>query len=73
MTSNDIIATCYTYIQSRDLEGFQTYAESLIYTENPNLFSWDYIFHRVYLHACLKGAESIAAWLQTTCIPCYQL
>jgi hypothetical protein len=70
MTSNEIIATCYMYIESKDLEGFQEYAESLILdTEKAKTFSWDYIFHRVYLHACLKGAEPIASWLQTTLYP----
>jgi len=70
MTSNEIIATCYTYIHSKDLEGFQDFTKSLILdTEKAKSVSWDYIFHRVYLHACLKGAESIASWLQVTLYP----
>jgi len=57
------------YIEGMDLEGFQDYTKSILDSEEAISFSWDYIFHRVYLHACLKGAEPIAAWLQTTLFP----
>ncbi len=26
---------------------------------------WDYIFQKVYLHACLKGKKEIANWMET--------
>lgn len=57
------------YIEAKDLEGFQEFTKTLLNSEQPNAFSWDYIFHRVYLHACLKGAEPIASWLQTVLYP----
>jgi hypothetical protein len=27
---------------------------------------WPYIFHRVYLHSCLKGHQEAASWLEHT-------
>lgn len=26
---------------------------------------WDYIFQKVYLHACLKGKREIVTWMET--------
>ena len=69
MASMEILRTSYMYIEAKDLEGFEEYTKSLLGSEEITRFSWDYIFHRVYLHACLKGAEPIASWLQTTVYP----
>ena len=69
MASMEILRTSYMYIEAKDLEGFEEYTKSLLGSEQIITFSWDYIFHRVYLHACLKGAEDIASWLQTTLYP----
>ena len=32
-------------------------------------YDWPYVFHRVYLHACLKKKKEIAEWLQTALYP----
>jgi hypothetical protein len=28
-------------------------------------FAWEYIFQKIYLHACLKKKKEIVEWLQT--------
>ncbi len=35
----------------------------------PREPDWPFIFHKVYLHACLKGNHEIAHWLTTAMYP----
>ena len=60
--NNDIIASCKSYINDGDLPGLQEYYNTVIESTEyePN---WQYIYHRVYLHACLKKKHAIAEWL----------
>ncbi len=30
---------------------------------------WDYLFQKVYLHACLKGKRDIANWMESEVFP----
>lgn len=30
---------------------------------------WDYLFQKVYLHACLKGEKRIASWMEDEVFP----
>lgn len=54
------IRTCKVFIDDSNLLGLQQcYAE----IQDKADFNWEYIFHRVYLHACLKKKKDIAEWL----------
>lgn len=54
------IRTCKVYIDDGNLAGLQQcYAE----IQSEFDYNWEYIFHRVYLHACLKKKKDIADWL----------
>jgi hypothetical protein len=60
---NDIIANCKRHIERGDLPSLQGYYRELMIVEFPREPDWPYIFHRVYLHACLKGQGEIADWI----------
>ena len=59
----DIVKTCKSFIETNDVQGIQTYYRELLWTDFPQEPDWPYIFHKVYLHACLKGREDISNWL----------
>jgi hypothetical protein len=68
-TTKSIIYECKKYIELNELETLKLYYSELLeyeYTSQPDL---PYIFHRVYLHACLKGRKDIATWLEYTIYP----
>ena len=35
----------------------------------PREPDWPFIFHKVYLHACLRGREHISTWMATQLYP----
>jgi hypothetical protein len=65
----EIIQTCKSFIETNDVQGIQTYYCDLLWTEFPRDPDWPFIFHKVYLHACLKGREDIANWLTRALYP----
>ena len=61
--NEELIKECKTYIEQGDLTGLQTYyggLQDVDFGYNPN---WQYIYQKVYLHACLKKQRAIADWL----------
>jgi hypothetical protein len=62
-----IIQTCKQYLNENRLDECQDYIQSILLEESH--LDWPVLFHRVYLHACLKGRESIADWLRTSLFP----
>ena len=46
------------------LSTFQTYVSDIFEMQLADV-DYGYLFQKTYLHACLKGAEDIAVWLQT--------
>ncbi len=62
MTEADHIVTNFKhYVEQGSLEACQAYLQELkdTYEDAP----WDYIFQKVYLHACLKKQKPIVDWL----------
>jgi hypothetical protein len=52
---------CKSFIEKDNLEGLQEY-----YVEyGDEAFAWEYIFLKLYLHACLKKKQRIVCWLDT--------
>ncbi len=57
-----VIGNFKHYIDVGSLEGCQTYLRELLDTYDSGV-PWDYIFQKVYLHACLKKQKPIVDWL----------
>jgi hypothetical protein len=57
----DFLKECKTLIEKDNLEGLQeTYTE----TRDESL-PWEYIYQKLYLHACLKKKKRIVEWMDT--------
>ena len=56
-----LIYTFKELINKNDVDAFKAYLDQLLndYTDIP----WDYIFEKVYIHACLKKRKRIADFL----------
>lgn len=54
------IGLCKKFIEQDDLENLQEF-----YMENlEEDYPWEYIYQKVYLHACLKKKVKIVEWLK---------
>ena len=47
----------------------ENYYRDLLQCEFDQPLDWPTVFHRVYLHACLKGKHESAQWMQTVLFP----
>ena len=67
-----IIEEC-KHILNRDCTTIQleleNYTRDLFQCEFDRPLDWPTIFHKVYLHACLKGRHECATWMQTVLFP----
>lgn len=56
---NSFLKDCKTLIEKENLEGLQEF-----YAENASEnYPWEYIYQKLYLHACLKKKHKIVEWL----------
>jgi hypothetical protein len=56
---NTFLKECKTLIEKENLEGLQE-----VYLENQSEnYPWEYIYQKLYLHACLKKKHKIVDWL----------
>jgi hypothetical protein len=65
----DIIKGCKTLIEENNMDGLQSYYREIMSKEFPREPDWPFIFHRVYLHACLKKRPEIAEWIHSALYP----
>ena len=56
MSVDDIIHAFKEYINKKDAEGFTSFLSE---TQEDYDGVWDYIFKKVYIHACLKKNQPI--------------
>jgi hypothetical protein len=56
-------------VEKGDLLSFQGYVLDIIQQYDAPSVEWDYLFQKVYLHACLKKKANIAKWLEVECFP----
>jgi hypothetical protein len=57
---NSFLKDCKALIENDNLEGLQEY-----YLENrEENYPWEYIYQKVYLHACLKKKHRIVEWMK---------
>ncbi len=59
--ADELIKPFKLYIDADNLEACQVYLAEL--REEYEGLPWDYIFQKVYLHACLKKRVAIVEWL----------
>lgn len=60
---DNILDECKSFVNNGDLKGLQDYysdIQQIDYGYTPN---WQYVYQKVYLHACLKKKKEIADWL----------
>lgn len=57
----DIVYVFKRYVEMGAIESCSAYLEEL-QTTSQNI-AWDYIFQKVYLHACLKKQNPIVNWM----------
>ena len=50
----EIIKKFKSYIECNDLSGAILFYDALICFDAPEDLPWDYVFQKVYLHACLR-------------------
>jgi hypothetical protein len=56
---NAFLKDCKTLIEKDNLEGLQEF-----YLENAHEnYPWDYLYQKLYLHACLKKNHRIVQWM----------
>jgi hypothetical protein len=60
----DLIDRCKHAINEDNFGYFQEQVHTAI--QSGETYDWPYVFHRVYLHACLKGRAEIADWMRTS-------
>ncbi len=65
----DIIRDLKEYINRSDESGFFEYIRENMIIEHPLQLDLSYMFHRIYLHACLKGQATIAVWMEKNVYP----
>ena len=54
------LSLCKTMIEKDNLEGLQEY-----YAENlEENYPWEYVYQKLYLHACLKKKTRIVEWFK---------
>ncbi len=58
-----VIGNFKRYIEAGSLEACKSYLQEIIDEYENDSIPWDYIFQKVYLHACLKKQKAIVDWL----------
>ena len=57
---DSFLKLCKTLIEKDNLEGLQEFYSESAHENYP----WDYIYQKLYLHACLKKKNRIVEWLR---------
>jgi len=67
--SKEIIEICKKYIEENNIDYLQLYYKELTSSYDFQDFVWPSIFHRLYLHACLRKKPEIAKWFESVLYP----
>ncbi len=59
--AEEIVRNFKSYVNAGNLEDCQDYVQFL--REEGESLAWDYIYQKVYLHACLRKQKHIVDWL----------
>ena len=58
-----IVARFKSYVEADDLAGAQSFLQAILSAEEPEEIAWDYLYQKVYLHACLKKRTRFVEWI----------
>jgi hypothetical protein len=61
---DDIVSDAKQIIDRGDLAGLQEYYKDIFDSEDTDDIDIPYLFRHIYVHACLKKKQEIAAWLK---------
>ena len=67
--TQEILHTCKRYIEDNNICSLQLYVTELLETPLTYVPDWSHLFHKSYLHACVKGRPEIAEWLRAELYP----
>jgi len=67
--SHTIIEVCKKYIEENNIDYLQLYYKEVVSSSHFQDLDWPVIFHRLYLHACLRKKPEIANWFETVLYP----
>ncbi len=59
------LADLKVMIERGDLPALQTYFQEIQTGESETPTEWDFLFQKLYLHACLKHRLPIVEWMRT--------
>lgn len=60
----EIVKRFKSYVEADDLIGAQAFLQELISGEEENAaLAWDYVYQKIYLHACLKKRRKFVDWM----------
>ena len=62
---DQLIAEIKPNINKGNLEGLQELWSQYNDTDFERDIAWDYVFQKIYIHACLKKQKDITIWLDT--------
>ncbi len=64
---DDVIDKIKLYIDRGNIEACKSYTETFVAEAASEDYDvpWDYLFQKVYIHACLRKQKAIAEWLTT--------
>jgi hypothetical protein len=64
---DDIVIRAKLYVGVGNLEGCKLILQEMVdeYEDVP----WDYVFQKMYIHACLKKQVAVANWLKEEVYP----
>jgi hypothetical protein len=65
-----IVQECKKYIEENNLDCLQEIYKSItLDSDQFQNLDWPVIFHKLYLHACLKRKREVAEWFEKTLYP----
>jgi hypothetical protein len=64
-----VIHRCKTLLDDNQQYEFFEYCVQILQITTNTRLDLPLIFHRVYLHACLRGRKEVADWMRNTLFP----
>jgi hypothetical protein len=63
MDATIVVKRFKSYVETEDLSGAQGFLVGLVSDPECADIAWDYVYQKVYLHACLKQKRAFVDWI----------
>ena len=60
MSTEELVKRFKSFVDAHDLSGAKLFYEGVTELEDV---AWDYVYQKVYLHACLKKRHDFVKWM----------